>query len=334
MQQDQVASFNFCMQKPLKTHQKTAGCWGMAFAILHFANLALLLHEQNHGLHLTDEEEDIYEHGFQSHGVTPRQFAKLLKAGAKFQNYAPGERIVAAGDAVQRVLYVTEGTCVAERAAGVVNIEYHQDVFIGTLWPKAWRSEFLGIPFTNEPNTNEDWEDSWLIEQAEARGLRNRGTSDDLHALLRSGLEEKTGPLTNVRAGSAWVSDVVAGPEGCRLLEWPLGVFSCAVGADESLCTAFQHVETMGLASKIVKGASRKALEGYKEILRATLSDNMIRPEEKMALDRYRARHGIPDGEHLQMLEGFGWSAEEFRCGMKTGFWSSLRQKWMATHKS
>ncbi|CAK8998526.1 Putative phytanoyl-CoA dioxygenase (Phytanic acid oxidase) (Phytanoyl-CoA alpha-hydroxylase) (PhyH) [Durusdinium trenchii] len=280
MQQDQVASFNFCMQKPLKTHQKTAGCWGMAFAILHFANLALLLHEQNHGLHLTDEEEDIYEHGFQSHGVTPRQFAKLLKAGAKFQNYAPGERIVAAGDAVQRVLYVTEGTCVAERAAGVVNIEYHQDVFIGTLWPKAWRSEFLGIPFTNEPNTNEDWEDSWLIEQAEARGLRNRGTSDDLHALLRSGLEEKTGPLTNVRAGSAWVSDVVAGPEGCRLLEWPLGVFSCAVGADESLCTAFQHVETMGLASKIVKGASRKALEGYKEILRATLSDNMIRPEE------------------------------------------------------
>lgn len=36
----------------------------------------------------------------------------------------------------------------------------------------------------------------------------------------------------------------------------------------------------MGLASKIVKGASRKALEGYKEILRATLSDNMIRPEE------------------------------------------------------
>lgn len=36
-----------------------------------------------------------------------------------------------------------------------------------------------------------------------------------------------------------------------------------------------------------------------------------------MALDRYRARHGIPDGEHLQMLEGFGWSAEEFRCGMK-----------------
>ena len=33
-------------------------------------------------------------------------------------------------------------------------------------------------------------------------------------------------------------------------------------------------------ASKIVKGASQKALEGYKEILNATLSDNRIRPED------------------------------------------------------
>ena len=76
----QVASFNFLMPKPLKTHQKTAGVWGVAFAALHFANLALLLRERNHGLHLSDEQEEIYERGFQSHGVTPRQFTKLLKA--------------------------------------------------------------------------------------------------------------------------------------------------------------------------------------------------------------------------------------------------------------
>jgi hypothetical protein len=76
----QGASFNFLMPKPLKTHQKTAAVWGVAFAALHFTNLALLLRERNHGLHLTDEEEEIYEHGFQSHGVTPRQFTKLLKA--------------------------------------------------------------------------------------------------------------------------------------------------------------------------------------------------------------------------------------------------------------
>ena len=38
----EVASFNFLMPKPLKTHQKTAGSWGLAFAVLHFANLALL----------------------------------------------------------------------------------------------------------------------------------------------------------------------------------------------------------------------------------------------------------------------------------------------------
>lgn len=35
----------------------------------------------------------------------------------------------------------------------------------------------------------EDWEDSWLIEKAEARAKRHRGSTGDLHALLRSGLE-------------------------------------------------------------------------------------------------------------------------------------------------
>ncbi|CAJ1421967.1 unnamed protein product, partial [Effrenium voratum] len=329
-----VASFNFLMPKPLKEHQKTAGSWGLAFAVLHFANLALLLHEQNHGLHLTDEQEDIYEHGFQSHGVTPRQFAKLLKAGATFKNYAPGEKISESGRAVNRVLYVTEGTCVAERAAGVVSIEYHQDVFIGTLWPAVWRAEFLGEPMDESAEDEEDWEDSWLIAQAESHGLRGRGTSAELHAMLRTGLEEKVGKLTNIRAGSAWVSDIVAGPKGCRLLEWPLGSFSCAVGSDEQLCKAFKQVETMCLASKIVKGASRKALEGYREILQAMLSDERLTPEEKLALDRYRARHGIPDGEHLKMLETFGWSSEDFEAGMRKGFWSSIRQNWLASHKS
>ena len=35
----------------------------------------------------------------------------------------------------------------------------------------------------------EDWEDSWLIEKAEARAKRHRGSTGDLHALLRSCLE-------------------------------------------------------------------------------------------------------------------------------------------------
>lgn len=37
----------------------------------------------------------------------------------------------------------------------------------------------------------QDWEDSWLIEQAEARAKRHRGTSEDLHAMLRAGLEDR-----------------------------------------------------------------------------------------------------------------------------------------------
>lgn len=50
-----VAAFNFCMPKPLKKHQWTAGGWGTVFAMLHFANLSRLVYEQSHGISLTDE---------------------------------------------------------------------------------------------------------------------------------------------------------------------------------------------------------------------------------------------------------------------------------------
>ena len=69
--------YNGLMPKPLKTHQLTSIAWSCAFAALHLVNFALLLRETR-GLKLSEEEEDIYEHGFQVHGVTPRQFRKLL----------------------------------------------------------------------------------------------------------------------------------------------------------------------------------------------------------------------------------------------------------------
>ena len=53
----------------------------------------------------------------------------------------------------------------------------------------------------------EDWEDSWLIAQAESHGLRGRGTSAELHAMLRTGLEasgcgEAEGPPLRRREGA------------------------------------------------------------------------------------------------------------------------------------
>jgi len=312
-----VAAFNLLMPKPLKTHQKTAASWGMAFALLHFVNLGLLLRESQ-GISFNEEEEDIYEHGFQKFGVTPRQFRTLLNAGAKFVDFAPGQVLAQAGKPVDRVFYVIHGSCVSEREKLTV-LEYHQDVFIGELQPSTWRAEYLGCPVLL--SKAEDWkddpcEDEWLIERTEALSKRASGRRSNMRKVLLDGLTEKTGILTELKAGAAWAGTVRAGKDGCRILVWPLGAFACATGADEKLCKSMERIDEMGLASKISSGSGKKALDGYKEMLRLVIGDGRIEPEEKHALHRYRARHAVPDSEHARMLEELGWSMAEYEDGI------------------
>eukprot|EP00928_Gymnodinium_smaydae_P053075 TRINITY_DN37153_c0_g1_i1.p1 TRINITY_DN37153_c0_g1~~TRINITY_DN37153_c0_g1_i1.p1 ORF type:complete len:514 (+),score=72.95 TRINITY_DN37153_c0_g1_i1:53-1594(+) len=329
-----VAAFNVLMPKPLKAHQKTAAAWGIAFATLHFVNLGILLFESQ-GIVLSEEEEDIYEHGFQKHGVTPRQFRKLLNAGGKFVDFAPGQLIAKANAPVDRVIYVVHGSCVSERLEGLPVLEYHQDVFIGELQPSTWRAQYLGCPIlmsdAEDPQVD-DLEEEWLIEHADAIAKRKRGRRSNLRKVLQDGLQQKVGSLTQLKVGSAWMGTTRAGSEGCRAIVWPLGAFTCAVGADDKLCKSVENIDEMGLASKLSAGSSRKSLDGYRELLTLVVEDAQIHPLERHALQRYRARHAVPDEEHLRMLKELGWSEAEYNDGIlirkrKSSFANFFRQK-------
>jgi len=336
-----VVSFNILMPKPLKTHQRIAAGWGLMFAGLHFVNLGILLYEQQSGISLSEEEEDIYEHGFQKFGVTPRQFQKLIKAGARYVDCGPNETIAELGKPVDKIFYVTHGTCSGENGVpGCVVVEYHQDVFIGELHPRRWRADYLGCGMSvqaceeQDQSDQDDLEDAWLVEHAAASAKRQRGRSRDIRKLLSAGLEERSGASTKLCAGSAWKSTIKAGPTGCRILTWPLGSFTCAVGGEEKLCQAMEQADEMGLASKICAGSSRKALDGYFELLQYCASDGQIHPMQKHALHRYRARHAIPEPEHERMLIKLGWTKAEYDDGILDSQWNSLMGGWRQRRKS
>lgn len=328
-----VFAFNMLMPKPLKMHQKTAAGWGFAFAILHFTNLCLLLRESR-GVQLSDEEEAVYESSFQRFGVTPRQFRYLLNAGAEFKDLAPGEVLAHGGRPVDRVMLVVAGSCSAEREQGVTFLEYHQDVFVGELMPARWRAEYQGCPILfsqAEEEHDSDWEDKWLIEHAEASAQRLKRTKPDSRRLLMDGMAQHV-CLTKLQGGSAWLGTVRAGETGCRVLAWPLALFTNTVGADEKLCKSIERIDELGLASKISAGCSRKMLDSYSELLDLVVADGRIPPEQKHALHRYRARHGIPDAEHFHMLEKLGWSQAEYDDGILDSKWASVSRLWRKSH--
>merc|ERR1711972_1124022 len=113
-----------------------------------------------------------------------------------------------------------------------------------------------------------------------------------------------------------------AGPHGCRLMVWPERRLAVAVGTEEKLAEALQQVDAMGLASKISAGCGRKNLEGYKELLELALANGIFDPMEKKALHRFRARHRIPDTEHLRILKELGWTQEDYEDGMLNTKWN------------
>merc|ERR1740121_2197893 len=98
------------------------------------------------------------------------------------------------------------------------------------------------------------------------------------------------------------------------------------VGADSKLCTAMERLDEFGLASKFVAGAGRKALEGYAELLDATICDGRVDGEERHALECYRRRHGVTESDHVRMLAEIGWSEAEFLSGAKESKRTLLRK--------
>lgn len=68
--------------------------WSTLFASVNGYNIAKILNERKGTVHLNEHEEEIYQEHFQPHGVTPKQFDKIMATGKT--------RIIKAGDVVSR----------------------------------------------------------------------------------------------------------------------------------------------------------------------------------------------------------------------------------------
>ena len=82
--------------------------WSSLFAATNALKIARILDERKGRVVLTEHEEDIYEEHFLSHGLTPKQFAKLLSC-AEVIDAKKGDQIVRAGERIDKVYLVVQG---------------------------------------------------------------------------------------------------------------------------------------------------------------------------------------------------------------------------------
>lgn len=346
-----VFAFNVLMPKPLKTHQITAASWGMVFALLHLMNMAWVLRERMH-VTMDEETEEIYNNSFQKFGVTPRQFAMLLKAGPAYKDYEPGEIISKHGEPVNKVRYLVSGSCRSVKS-GTAMMDYPVGVWLGTMLPERWVAEHRGDGkkleemAEKEAKEKEAFEakqrsdrnlEQWLRDKAnvpsKADGVKpERATTRerrDMSEILEEGLKERLGNLTAIAVGATWKTTVEAGDKGCRVMEWPVGTFVNAVGSEEKLAEAMKKFNEHSLAAKISSGTSQFQVDSYKDLMACCVADGVLDPAEKMALLRFRQRNSIRQETHLQVLESMGWTEEEYDAGILQHKVDSMVHTWVS----
>jgi CRP-like cAMP-binding protein len=82
--------------------------WSSLFAATNAFKIAQIIDERKGNVVLSEHEEDIYEEHFLSHGVTPKQYAKLLQK-AEVIDAKKGDKIVSAGERIDKVYLVVAG---------------------------------------------------------------------------------------------------------------------------------------------------------------------------------------------------------------------------------
>lgn len=286
-----VASFNFLLPKPLKPHQWTAGGWGVVFGLLHCFNLSMILHYRYGHVTFTEEEYQIYEEGFHVHGMTPKQFQRLLAAGAQFRSLQSDEVIATIEDEIKEAVYITKGEVVCERPGLTHNVTAGK--FLGKMRPHSWRER------TSKERQQQVDEQRAAREEASGKHFR----------LFRK--------LSTVGKGEKWQNSLRAGPEGCSLIVWPIDSFISTVASDAELTSAMSSVAFDNLAEKLESSSVQADLKTYHEMLEMALCDGLVNPLEKRLLRHYRAEHGIPNDTHEEYLREMGWTAQCYDDGVK-----------------
>lgn len=83
--------------------------WSSLFASVNTWKIVKILHERTAEVHMSEEQQKIFVNHFMSHGVTPKQYERILDKAMKL-NLRKGEILVRSGDKLEHIYLVTEGS--------------------------------------------------------------------------------------------------------------------------------------------------------------------------------------------------------------------------------
>mmetsp|Transcript_20664 Transcript_20664/g.42174 ORF Transcript_20664/g.42174 Transcript_20664/m.42174 type:complete len:469 (+) Transcript_20664:374-1780(+) len=208
--------------------------WSSLFAATNAFKIARIIDERKGNVVLSEHEEDIYEEHFLSHGVTPKQYAKLLQK-AEVIDAKKGDKIVSAGERIDKVYLVVAGqtraSFLGRRVTAASSAPGNQVALRGGD-AGAWIGETAFL----------DW--YWNKEKVKTKKKKKDEEEEDF-----DDDEEDAEPVSNV--GLA-IHTIVASTDDCELLCWTHKDLEELMHKSADLRSALTRSMTAAIVGKVV----------------------------------------------------------------------------------
>ena len=270
--------------------------WGLVFVSINVFQIGLLLQERLQ-TSLSTREQVVYDQIFARHGITPPEFAKLVKL-ASWRTLAPGERLILEGEPVDSLVLLHAGK--VECLVGGRRV----DLITGGRGAAepAWLGELSFLSPTQKQ-------------------LLAAGTVEEANVVAATGTPVATATcaaLPAAEAAAAAAGETVA-------LVWNQRELKAFLEKDASIALAVQASLAAAVVLKLQRkverqtadDARRRPIALYQELLGVVLCDGVVHPAEKRMLRQYRATHAVTKVEHDELVRSTGWSVAEFDDGAR-----------------
>ena len=276
--------------------QSNGMLWGIVFVTTNAVMITKLILDRQEPKFSVDEM-NLYKSRFEGHGVTPAHFFELMQIGT-WETHEPGATLVDAGTFMDRVIYIHRGKAeawaVQEDTAGSPRLLYDYDHGV------------IGGTALVDPT----------VMTRRYPNLIVAGAGNQRLTTVSFKMEELTALLAK-RAHKATESALIHGLfvdliQGLRRDRKSKSKKKKEKEKEQDQARSAQHHARLQEATRL-----RQRLLEYKALLSAVVSNGVALPAEKKLCRVFRAQHGLTMRQHDRMLEGLGWSREEWEDGGK-----------------
>lgn len=309
--------------------------WNTLFLLINAIMILLIMKENHDALNMPEEQKDIYERLFKSHGMKLVDFLHLMSI-AKRHDIKRNEKLISLGSKHNHLHFVQSGKLSVVNKSGALS-SIHEDQFVGVLSFLAWEDN-LHMQNIIKQNKQEEYQ-MWnsdsgintILNFTNESIIPTDYTDDTAVAAAYDAVEAET--VSDEFSGSGQ-ADVTCEVNGV-VYSWEFKELRELLLTSPGLNLVFEHCISRDLNMKMTLYSSQQQhrySEQYMDLVRMVLNrkhplhltynhndgGTYVSESDRHLLAEFRKEFDVSEADHLKALATAGWTQQQYEVGTKS----------------